>query len=174
MVAARGFSGSAAQRADRRSGVLSAVAALQCRSLRLKTWEWPPVWVGNPYDPSSDVQEQAAAALLRRMVSPRREPFPPRPADGDRGGGEADASPAARAVARRAAHARRLIIGAGGRSGDVVGTSGARPSVPGRCDVLSCQAMRGVAVRRVATRRRRPARRLSTRDSWTTAAEGRR
>jgi hypothetical protein len=52
---------------DRRRAALGAVYALQCRSLKLKPWEWPPCWADNPYLPSDDVQEQAAAAVLRRM-----------------------------------------------------------------------------------------------------------
>jgi hypothetical protein len=52
---------------DPRWAALSVVADLQCRYLRLKPWEWVPSWVGNPFDPGDDVQEQAAAALLRRM-----------------------------------------------------------------------------------------------------------
>ena len=52
-----------------------------CKTLELKPWQWPPCWVRDPDDPDdpTDVQEQVAAALVRRMLRAGVSKFHPDP-----------------------------------------------------------------------------------------------
>jgi hypothetical protein len=78
-----------------------AAYACQCATLRLKPWQWPPCWVNDPDDPDdpADMQERAAAELLRRMLRAGVSKYHPDP-------------PAALAVAEKGSPRSR-----GGRAG---------------------------------------------------------